>query len=266
MDANNDFVILQYQQELNLPVFIKLEVNQFYPNIISFFNKLNFSEVTKDAFDNSVKENFKTKILNIELASNRVSHQIEYMIDSDRFGSESIVPKEGYQVYRYKSAAMIIFSLGAREWTMGCLSDFGNDESRLTAHKVIINRFISWSLSGLGIVGFWGVPVDEGMVVMKAGESLGEAIFIDLINKNIISIEGVKPLKSNFKIIRLSSTLTDRNIRMNSEELLGFLSSYCTYFDFSGPSVAVRQLIRNLSKIAFGLIHPQEKFQPRVEI
>ena len=118
----------------------------------------------------------------------------------------------------------------------------------------------------MGIVGFWGVPVDEGVVVMKQHESRGESVYIDIKRQNVITVDGVKKIKGRFKVLRLDPTLKGRNVAMTAEEFLSFLSFHCNYFDYVGPSLPIRQMITSLPSYAVGLVHPRESFKPRTDL
>jgi len=148
---------------------------------------------------------------------------------------------------------------------MGCFDNFAEDTNDYS-FKVIINRYLSWAMAPLGLAGFWGVPVDEGMVVMSEQGSRGEATFVDLNNQRIISIEGQQKMKARFNILRLNNAIKGRNIRMSQEELLSFLTMNSTYFDDHGLSVPIRQIIQMLTRAATGLIHPEESFRPRADL
>lgn len=258
----------QYQKDLNLPVYISADLAVFDTNFGEFLSSMKFHKLgTKEeaAALIELKKNNHARILHITEASPLVAKQIQGTMESDRYGTESIIPKDGYRVYRHKDLSLMVYSFGVKEWQLGCYKDFGTNNFKI-ASRMIINRFLSWALVPHGIVGIWGVTVDGGMVAQRAGDSKGEAVFIDVKGLNIISFDGVKKIKPHFKIMRLDPTLKGRNIRMTSEELLSFLSAHCSYLDSSGLSVPVRQMIQALSKMSEGLIHPQESFRPRTDL
>ena len=159
----------------------------------------------------------------------------------------------------------MVYSFGVSEWKMGCFKDFGHPDD-IFACRSVVNRFISWTLSSLGIVGFWGVPVDEGVVVMKQIESAAEAVYIDINERKLYSIDGERKIDSRFSILRLDSGLKDKNIRMTPEQMMSFLFHHCTFLDYSGPSTPVRQVIQYLSKNIEGQIFPKESFRPRSDL
>ncbi|MBY0412819.1 MAG: hypothetical protein K2Q18_01575, partial [Bdellovibrionales bacterium] len=157
---------------------------------------------------------------------------------------------------------------GVKRWQLGCFSDFGtNKEATIKlAARTVIHRFLSWALAQHGILGLWGVTVDEGMVLQRVTESKGEAVFIDVVGNKILSLDGIKKLGPRFKVLRLDPTLHGRNIRMSKEELVSFISAHASYLDYAGLSVPVRQMIQELTKMTEGLVHPEESFRPRTDL
>lgn len=258
----------QYQKDENLPVFIKANLADFDSSLLNLLIGMRFEQLSEmEAIDleGSLTPEFRGNILTMRLASPSVTRQINQVAESDRYGAECITPKDGYKVYRYKRKALLVYSFGVGFWEMGCQSDFGN-EAELSSYRTIINRYLSWSLVSEGIVGFWGVPVEEGMVVLRKKESMGETVFVDVRRGKLYCIDGAKPMKSLFKILRLDSVLKNKNVRMTNEELLGFLTFNSTFFDYQGLSVPVRQAIKSLARVAEGLNHPKESFKPRTDL
>lgn len=260
--------IFQYQKELNLPIYLSADLTVFDSSFGEFLAKQKFVKLSdKEETEalSQIKKNNTARILHISEASPLVAKQIQSMMESDRYGAESIIPKDGYRVYRYKDLGLMVYSFGAKEWQLGCYKDFGSSAFTVPS-RMMINRFLSWALVPHGIVGLWGVTVDDGMVAQRAADSKGEAVFIDVVGLRMISLDGVKKLRPHFKILRLDPTLKGRNIKMSNEELLSFLSSHCSYLDSSGLSVPVRQMVQALSKMTEGLVHPQESFRPRTDL
>jgi hypothetical protein len=260
--------LYQYQKEINLPIFISVDLTTFESSFGEFLSKMKFTKLTdKEEIDaqGQLKKNNHARILHMSEASLLVAKQIQSTMESDRYGSESIIPKEGYRVYRYKDLGLMVYSFGAKEWQLGCYKDFGSTEQKMSS-RMMINRFLSWALVPHGIVGLWGVSIDDGMVAQRPGDSKGEAVFVDIVGSRLITQDGIKKLRSHFKVLRLDPTLKGRNIKMSSEELLSFLSAHCTYLDSSGLSVPVRQMIQSMSKMSEGLVHPAESFRPRTDL
>jgi hypothetical protein len=258
----------QYQKDLNLPIYLSVDLTTFENSFSDFLTKMKFHKLgdkEEAAALVEIKKNNTARMLNISEATPMVAKQIQSTAESDRYGAESIIPKDGYRVYRYKDVGLMVYSFGVKEWQLGCYSDFGSSAVSFAA-KMMINRFLSWALVPHGLVGLWGVTVDDGMVAQRPIDSKGEVVFIDVKGLRMISFDGIKKLRPHFKILRLDPTLKGRNIKMTSEELLSFLSAYCSYMDSSGLSVPVRQMIQALSKMTEGLVHPEESFRPRTDL
>lgn len=259
----------QFQKDLNLPIYISADLSSFENSFGDFLVKMKFTKLTDKEETNAqseIKKNNQARILHISEASPLVAKQIEGTMESDRYGVESIIPKDGYRVYRYKAAGLMVYSFGAKEWQLGCYKDLGCNTQTIFSGRMIINRFLSWALVPHGLVGIWGVTVDDGIVSQRPIDSKGEVVFIDILGQRMISCDGIKKLRPHFKILRLDPLLKGRNIKMTSEELLSFLTAQCSYLDSSGLSVPVRQMIQALEKMTEGLFHPLESFRPRIDL
>jgi hypothetical protein len=264
-------VYYQYQKELNLPIYIGLDPQSFESGLGDFLVSMKFVKLNDKEEGEALQiimKNNAARCLNMSEAGPVVSRQIQSTMESDRYGMESVIPKSGYQVYRYKNVGFMVYSFGVKEWEFGCYRDFGSNKEagQKLAARTVIHRFLSWALVHHGILGLWGVTVDEGMVLQRTTESKGEAVFIDVVGNRILSLDGVKKLGPRFKVLRLDPTLKGRNIRMTNEELLSFMSAHCSYLDYTGLSVPVRQMIQTLARMTEGLIHPEESFRPRTDL
>ena len=269
-DQKSVVAYFQFAKELDLPVFLKVDFSVFDKNLNSLLKELHFSEISeekdcqKKVFE-ALKKGPYGRLLILEEATPIVARQIDSALETDKYGLESITPKSDHKVYRHKGEALMVYSFSSVVWQVGCFSAFGSGKNSSGA-RTVINRYLSWALAPFGIIGFWGVPVDEGIVVLRNQDSKGEAIFIDVAKQNIITQDGIKKIKGRFNILKLDSTLKGRNIRMTSEELIAFLTSHTTYFDYMGISMAMRFLIQELSKSSQGLVHPRENFKPRTDL
>ncbi|MCO4795347.1 MAG: hypothetical protein KC493_16630 [Bacteriovoracaceae bacterium] len=267
VDEKN-YKYFQYFKEQGYPIYVRVDLSEFNASFLPFlieqkFEELSSSEVSE--LDNKFNSDDRARLLTLQIATPVVSKQINMMRPTDKYGQESIVPKTGYKVYRYAGVGMMVYSMASKEWTLGCFSEFGSKSCEF-ASKSIVNRFLSWSLSSFGVISFWGVPVDEGVVVLNQDQSNGEAVYIDVMNNRIFSLDGVREIKGSFCVLRLDSKLKNRNISMRSEELLSFLSQHTAYLDDRGLSVAQRQMVQAVTKMSVGIIHPLESFKPRTDL
>lgn len=267
MESTTEYTYYQFMRNLNLPLFVRIPTTGFDADLPNFLKTMNFSEVSGEDLveaEKSLNTNIRARLLTIQLASGQVRSQIDQASESDRYGVESITPKPGYRVYRYKKFGLVVFSFNATEWQMGCYENFGTDETVLQS-RVVINRFLSWALAPFGVVGFWGVPVEEGMAVLKRDDAYGEAVFFDMEKNRLFTMNGEEEIQGSFQILRLDN-VTKRQVRMTREELLSFLNSNTTFMDYEGLTVPIRQAVQQLSKVATGVVHPREEFTPRRDL
>lgn len=256
----------QFGRELDYPIFICVSLEQFDSSLTGFLTQCGFNLLTQDSTE-SIEARLKSRehgrVLRIEPAGMRAGQQITKNTESDRFGPESVVSKEGYRVYRYKNLGLMVLSYGASEWKLGVTRDFGTENS-LVSSRSVLNRFLSWALSPMGVAGFWGSPVEEGVVLMKQGEAKGEAVFFDILKNRLLTRDGEKTFHSDFKIIRLDNILKNRSARMGREEMPGFLTVHSTYLSPEGLALPIRQVIQTISMQFEGHRYPTENFQPRM--
>lgn len=276
---DQNIMYFQYHSQEDYPVYLSIDVGpetldegDFADSCVKLVEQMNFRQLSGKEIDlaqSELSKNSFARLLKIVPASYKVVRQIESAAHSDRFGKESILPKEGYKVYRFKDYALMVYSYAAEVWECGVTENFANgssgEEEGIFAARMVINRYLSWALAPMGVIGFWGVPVKEGLVILKPKESQGEVVFLDLNKRKILSMDGAKAIPTRLKIMRLDNKLKNRNIKMSSEELMSFLSVHTCYLDPEGHSRPIRQLLQAVSRRGEGLIHPRESFQPRKE-
>lgn len=268
MSSNTKGIIyFQFNSDLDYPVYLKVNPTVFDSNFAEIIRHLGFTRCNEKGVEIAQKKLAMghAKILHISEASPKVAQQIGHSRFEDKFGPEAIIPKSGYKIYKYAGVALLVYSFATSEWQLGCMPNFGSKKDEISC-KVILNRFLSWSLCSSGVIGFWGAPVEEGIVVMRQARSNGECVFIDVHKNIVISTEGNKSIRSSFQILRLDKTLKNRTIRMSREEVFSFLSNRTTFFDYNGLIVSVRQMIQMITKISQGVVHPYEDFRPKVDL
>ncbi len=260
-------IFFQYQKSLNLPIFISFDESVFGATLASFLLAKKWSRINENdakTIDIMLQEK-GAKMLYFEECSPAVAKIVRSPISSDQQQSggsnESISLKEGIRIYRYHNEATFIYSSSHHEAKLGCFLDYG---SKIEIANHVINRFLSLALSSFGIVGFWGVPVEDGVVVMRPRDCRSEAVFVDFFKKNIISDEGVSRLTGQTRFFRLDPLLKGKNIKMGQEELISFLNHHCVYFDVQGLSISVRQIILQMANSIEGIWHPTDSFRPRL--
>ncbi|MBT3982424.1 MAG: hypothetical protein HOE90_13785 [Bacteriovoracaceae bacterium] len=264
---NSAMTYFRFQKELGYNIYLKLDTRSYSDEFLDFIAKHQFSMV--DEKDNksveaAILEDRKARVLKITPANFSVLRKLGSHKPEDRFGRESTTNGSGYSVYRYKGVALVVYSTFVKEWELGVVHQFGTGDLKGPS-SVVINRFLSWALGLHGVVGFWGVPVDEGVVVMKEKASGGEAVFLDFNKKQLLTIDGAKDFNFGLNILKLAQLGKEEGIQMKLEELIPFLVSHCTYFDYDGIPLKIRQMIIAISRTATGFVYHQSSFKPRSE-
>ncbi len=259
-----------FQKDLNLPIYIRCNINEFHSNLVAFLSSMKFTELSeKEVFkaEMRMKHDKNVRVLEIRPSSSIVAQQIKFAIESDVYGAESIVPRDGHRVYRYKEIAIILYSFGLSEWVLGCFKDFGTGPDNM-AYKCVINRYLSWALAPMGIVGFWGKVTDEGIFVLKQRDSQGESVFLDIQANRAVSSKGIEVLHIGSKVFRRDETpVKGQIIRMQKEQFMSFLMQYTNYLDYSGPSVPIRQAIREITqKLEGGVVYFEDNPKIRTDL
>lgn len=248
--STEKYTYYQYAKELALPVYIRLRVAEFDPEIVGFLQVMNFTELGEkesEQAQQNIASNQLAKVLTIDEATPMVAAQIRSNFDNDKYGKESIVQKPGYNVYRYKNMAMIVLSLASNEWLMGAFPEFGHSDKDYES-RVVLNRYLSWALAPMGIAGFWGRKVREGIVLARMHEVNAEAVFIDYRNHKILTMHEAYNLRKSEIFIKLDPLHKSGPVKMKTEEVQAFLAIHTSYFGANGMPHALRQVIATLAK------------------
>ncbi len=252
----------QFHKELGYQVFVRFEDEEFESQYVETLGLLGFSKIKDEELKSITFDKHETKVLRVQEASARVAKQIYQGHAMEKYGNEHLTPKGSYDVYGYKGVGMMVFGEGNYFWELGLI---GNQEDP-NAAKTVFTRFVSWALASQGVLSFWGVPVDEGMVVLKPIESNFENIFVDVKKNIFITEDGVKSIKAGGQILRLDESLKDSTRRMSKEALVSFLSMNSSYLSYQGIPFNLKQSILQLVGIVDGYIYPVENFQPRSNV
>lgn len=252
----------QYQKDLNYPVFVRFEDKDFEQSFSPILDSFGFKKLTEEDLKTISFEQTQTKVLRVTKASLRVAKQIDQGHSLDAYGPENITQLGSYDVYKYKGVGMLIFGDGNYFWELGVK----NLEKNINEIKTMMVRFLSWALAPKGVISFWGVPVDEGIVVMKPKEANFESIFIDVEAGVYITQDGVKEMSAGMQILRLDETLKGRVKGMSKEELISFLSTNNCYFSYQGVDFRVREAIYEFVSMVDGYVYPIENFKPRTDL
>ena len=254
-EKNDQISLFRLREELDYPLFIKVDLTQFGTGLQDFINSSGFElmeGMTGDDTQDLLGSAPHSRMLSITLASSAVMRQVDQAQESDLYGFESLVPREGYNVYRYKKVGIIVYSPSANVWKFGCRSDFGEGKNFFKAYKVIINRFLSWALAPMGVIGFWGHYSKPKVEFLRQSDSDGEAIFMDMYKNKGFSSKESWIMGPEFRLVkkdRHDKKLSKEGRYISQEEFISLLSTHCSFFDFKGLSLPVRQMIKRLSRL-----------------
>ena len=119
----------QYQKDLDLPVYICIDLNQFTPEVIGLLTQMRFQELSKRESEEAmvkIESDERGRVLLIEEASSAVAKRIDMTSEHNRYGAESLVQGSRHRIYRYKGVALMAYSYQMAQWQLGCFGDFGN--------------------------------------------------------------------------------------------------------------------------------------------
>lgn len=248
--SNEKYTYYQFAKEQSLPIYIRLRVAEFDPEVVGFLQVMNFTELSEKEGESAqqiIATSQMAKVLTIDEATPMVASQIRSNFQDDKYGMESIVQKPGYNVYRYKNMAMIVLSLASNEWLMGTFPEFGHTNKEYEC-RVVINRYLSWALAPMGIAGFWGRKLKEGIVLGRMNEVKGEVVFIDVRNRTLFSKRESVSLKNSEVFIKIDPLHKSSPARMRFEDAQAFLAIHSSYFGANGMPLAIRQVVATIAK------------------
>jgi hypothetical protein len=252
----------QFQKSNGYQIYLRFEEFDFETQLSDIVKIMGFDKVERKSIKDLSFRSHQIKILKIAKASSVVAKKIsDTNFQSDRFGAESVSRRGAYNIYRYKNTGMMVYSQNNPLWELGIKDPSHHDEIR-----IILTRFLSFAFEEQGVIGFWGVPVDQGFVVMNQKNADFESIFIDL-NKNIIlTYDGVKKIESDLQILRLDDTIFNDIKPITKEALISFLSMNTCHLSYQGLSPTMKSKLFQICNIGKGFIHPAENFSARSNI
>jgi hypothetical protein len=251
---SNEPIYYQFHKTHSYPVIIRLDSSVAEGRLQKVISDLGFFELSEAEKKTLPLNKASTKILSLKKAPPRIIQQVKTPDTLDSYGLESLQTNNNFQIYTYRNLGMMIFSYSSSYWELGLCSDLNNTEE-LTHLRIMLTRFVSWALGPLGIIGYWGVTTQDGMVVMKQAHSFGESVFLDLDNKRILSGQTEKKFGGDFTIFRAEKTVP-QNKTLSKEELISFLSTASNYFSYGGLPTPMKRNIFLLGSMTRGEYSP----------
>lgn len=255
------FSYYKFQKMLDYEVYLRFEDFEFENLFTEVLDVMGFHKIERDSIKDKSFNPYQTKILKVVKATPRVCRQInQNFFEYNGFGVESLSQMGAYDVYKYKGVGMMVIGTNTLFWELGIKRT--DDHNAL---RTILTRFVSFALAPKGVVGFWGVSIKEGFVVMNPEASNFEAIYVDLEKEILITYDGIKGIAPDLQILRLDSTLRNEAKKMNREQLLSFLTMNTAHLSYTGTIAAISKTILELTHIADGIIYPENNFKPRLD-
>jgi len=177
--SDTNFSYYQFRKDQGYQTYLRFEDLEFETQLGEVLSTMGFDKVDRDEVKGIDFDPRRTKVLKVVKATPNVARQIiKTGFLSDKYGPESVSQMGRYEIYRYKDVGMMVFNENTGLWELG-LKDTTNSD----ALRVMLTRYLSFALAQIGVIGFWGVPVDEGFVVMNPKAAKYEALFVDMKKK-----------------------------------------------------------------------------------
>ena len=253
--AEKKLTYFQYQKSLHMPIYVRANLEHFDPFLPKLLDEMSFERLSEEEaveVPERVERKVGGRLLTLEEASPIAAKKIDFMGELGMYGDESVVPGYGCRVYRYRSVAMMPYSYQSPLWGLGCFKDFGS-EGKIVSSRIVLNRFLSYALAPMGILGFWAESLNEGMALLTQKRSLGKVVFVDVKNESVLVSGGFARMGSRFKVFRMGSQYLNRDVQMKPEALISCLFAHLAYMDYGESVVPVRQVIQMLAKLVTGV-------------
>lgn len=235
----------QYRKNHDYPVYLRFMQDHLHPKFSHLVTEMGFSALTESEAKKISLHRSHTRILTVQEASSRLMLQINGSSSMDKYGAESLSLQQGMPVYTYKKVGVMGLPLSKTLWDLAINPDLSQTD-QMIGLRVIIVRYISQALAEQGVISYWGTVKDDTVVIMKQGQSFGEAVLIDAQKKLIFSNAGEMRLNTNLKIIRKDKE--EKITRsMSREDIISFLSVSTCLLSFNGITHAMKKTIYDLS-------------------
>jgi hypothetical protein len=238
----------QYRKAYGYPVYLRFKQEDLHPKFAHLVAELGFQAISEIESKKIPLNKAGTRVLTVQIASSRLQQQMNGSDLLDQYGQESLSLQMGLPLYTYRKVAMMSLPMSKTLWELAINNDISNTD-QMVGLRVVLVRFLSQALSEQGIISYWGTVKDGNVIIMKQGQSFGEAVLIDLSKRMIFSNGGENTFSSSIKIIR-----KDKEVKaaqsIGREELISFLSVSTTLLSFTGITPSMKRSIYDLSAMA----------------
>lgn len=244
----------QYRKAYGYPIYLRFLNDELDPKFNHLVKEMGFQELLPAESKKISLVGPQIRVLTIQNASSRLQAQISGSDLLDKYGPESLSYQGGMPIYTYRRVGIMGLPQEKNLWDLALSSDIQHTE-HMVGLRIVLVRFLAQSLSGLGVLCYWGTMKDDSIVIMKQSQSFGEAVLIDVNKKVVFFNGGEAKFSSNLKLIR-----RDKDVKMASsikrEELISFLSVSTCLLSFTGITVEMKKNIFNLSSMTHASYGP----------
>lgn len=235
----------QFRKNHDYPIYVRFKQEDANPKFTHILTEMGFQALTEQESKKVQLNKINTRILTIQTAGSRLQQQITGSDILDKYGHESLSLQGGMPVYTYRRVGVMGLPFGKTLWELALHPDISHTD-QMVGIRVIMVRFLAQALSYEGILCYWGTVKDDTVIMMKQGQSFGEAVLIDVNKRMVFSNGGEMKLGSSLKIIRKDKEVKTPQM-MSREDLIGFLSVSSCLLSFNGITPAMRKAIYDLS-------------------
>lgn len=237
----------QYRKNHNYPIYIRFKLDEIKSKFTHLLDEIGFMPLDEAEVKRVSLQKIHTKILTIQEANPRLQQRINSSDSLDKYGHEVLSIQMGLPIYTYRKVGIMGFSLNKTLWDLFINPEITHTE-QMVGLRVLFVRFLSHALSDQGVLCYWGTVKDDTIIVMKQGQSFGEAVIIDLKKHMVFSNGGEMKLGSSAKIVRKDKEMRSSTY-MSREDLIGFLSVSTCLLSFSGITASMKKSIYELSSM-----------------
>lgn len=235
----------QFRKNHQYPVYLRIQQDDLNTKCQHLFHELGFNELSELETKKIKINHSQTRILTVQNASLRLQQQINGSDLMDKYGLESISIQLGTPIYTYRKVGVMGVPTGRPLWELALQPGLSQTE-HMVGLRIILVRYLSLALADKGVLPYWGTVKDGDIIMMKQGQSFGEAVFVDWEKKLIFSNGGETRISSHLHIIR--KDVENKSARsMSREELISFLSVSTCLLSFQGISHTMKRAIFELS-------------------
>jgi hypothetical protein len=231
---------LYFKANKVFPICIQYETDHFLDNLDQGFRELGFGEqapAETEVIRTLAIQNISRKSWTQNLGKRERGYRSDF---------ETLASSHGGQLYLYRGEGAMMFSTSSEHWKMGVTSSFGSDPLVL---RVIMARFLSWSLQSFGITGHWGLLGKSSIFIDSVARTQGKCVFFDAREGIYFAGNRLEKVIDLFPMVRFDPSMKHSQ-RMTREELYSFLMTKCASLVEGKVPQNLKHLVLELTKVS----------------